>query len=76
MTTSVLGRHSLPTDKKRELVEDRNFKGPFYTLGHARDRLKRGHGGSPERTGVRRRQVILTLARVHESAEDTPLFAE
>ena len=33
----------------------RNFKGPFYTLGYVRERLKRGHGGSPERTGVRRR---------------------
>ena len=28
---------------QKRLKADRNFKGPFYTLGHVRDRLKRGH---------------------------------
>ena len=37
-------------------IADRNSKGPSYTLGHVRDRLKRGHGGSPERAGVRWRR--------------------
>ena len=39
---------------------DRNFKGPFYTLGHVRKRLKERHEGSRERAGVHRRAVSLT----------------
>ncbi len=47
-------------------VADRNFKGPFNTLGRVRYRSKRGHRGSRCQAGVRRRPQTKMPAQLYK----------